>query len=74
MINIQIANLQIYRKYCTILSQKSPKSRLLNLFMNKFELVPVCRLAEVLSLQITKRMCLQIANPQIATFVEGPQI
>jgi hypothetical protein len=47
--------------------------------MYKFELelyilvgrkVCICGLAEVLSLQITKRLCPQIANPQSATFVE----
>ncbi len=70
MINLQIASLQISTKYCTTLSQNSPKSRLFKQFfiMYKFELehyihfskeqyvvLRTCR-----SLQITKILGLQI--------------
>jgi hypothetical protein len=33
----------------------------------------ICGLVKVISPQITKSLSLQIANPQSATFAEGPQ-
>jgi hypothetical protein len=89
MIYLQIANMQIYTKYCITLFQNSPKSRLFHgsCVMYKFKLEYcmqfvwgeiVCTVfADLWKFWVRKsqkRIGPKIANPQSAIFAEGPQM
>jgi hypothetical protein len=77
-----------FYKYCTTLSQNSPKSRLFTRFfiiykfnesepcMRYLEVEKVCNCgpAKLSSPQITKGLGMHIANPQSVTFAEGQQM
>jgi hypothetical protein len=90
MIYLQIINLQFSTKYCTTLSQNSPKTRSAKIsvkcIMCKFELehdsavyaIFVRRNSMYVFAEVLSpqitKIGLQVANLQSATFARGPQI
>jgi hypothetical protein len=89
LINPEIANPQISNKYCTTLSQNSPKICLCKrftyvqiwiitfyaIFVKRKGMYSICGHFEVLSPQKSqKRFGPQTENPLTSTFAEGPQM